>query len=143
MQGIRFRFIFDLYSLIELRNDRLFIYYPDLYWFSLAALTSEEERLWSAVKENAADFNSWTVLIQETEKLVSIGICGVYVCVVLCGFRVNFSGYSPLEATIVYFCIELFSLNLKIKVSKERCQIVVYVLSRKFDSYGTALHRKE
>jgi pre-mRNA-processing factor 39 len=33
------------------------------------ALTPEEERLWDVVEGNAADFNSWTVLIQETEKL--------------------------------------------------------------------------
>jgi pre-mRNA-processing factor 39 len=33
------------------------------------ALTPEEEKLWSVVKENAADFNSWTILINETEKL--------------------------------------------------------------------------
>ena len=61
--------------------------FSNLCWFSPAAPTSEEERLWSAVKENAADFNSWTVLIQETEKLVSFGKCGVNVCVFLSGFR--------------------------------------------------------
>jgi hypothetical protein len=33
--------------------------------------TTEEDRLWAIVKENAADFNAWTALIQETEKLVS------------------------------------------------------------------------
>lgn len=38
----------------------------------MAALTPEEEKLWSVVKENAADFNSWTLLITETEKLVSL-----------------------------------------------------------------------
>lgn len=41
------------------------------FCFILAALTAEEERLWSVVKENAADFNAWTALITETEKLVS------------------------------------------------------------------------
>ncbi|XP_024366580.1 pre-mRNA-processing factor 39-1 isoform X4 [Physcomitrium patens] len=35
----------------------------------LEALTPEEERLWNVVKEDAADFNSWTSLIQEAEKL--------------------------------------------------------------------------
>ncbi len=39
---------------------------------SLSAVpTTEEDRLWAIVKENAADFNAWTALIQETEKLVS------------------------------------------------------------------------
>ncbi len=33
--------------------------------------TIEEDRLWAIVKENAADFNAWTALIQETEKLLS------------------------------------------------------------------------
>nr|XP_024363656.1 pre-mRNA-processing factor 39-like isoform X2 [Physcomitrium patens] len=33
------------------------------------ALTPEEERLWNILKENDADFNNWTVLIQESEKL--------------------------------------------------------------------------
>ncbi|KAG0613938.1 hypothetical protein M758_6G139200 [Ceratodon purpureus] len=33
------------------------------------ALTPEEERLWNVVKENPADFNTWTILIQEAEKL--------------------------------------------------------------------------
>ncbi|CAK9216808.1 unnamed protein product [Sphagnum troendelagicum] len=34
--------------------------------------TTEEDRLWAIVKENAADFNAWTALIQETEKLDNI-----------------------------------------------------------------------
>lgn len=32
------------------------------------AITTEEERLWSIVRANSADFNAWTSLIQETEK---------------------------------------------------------------------------
>lgn len=33
-----------------------------------AAISTEEERLWSIVRANSADFNAWTSLIQETEK---------------------------------------------------------------------------
>ncbi len=36
-----------------------------------AVPTTEEDRLWAIAKENAADFNAWTALIQETEKLLS------------------------------------------------------------------------
>ena len=43
---------------------------PFLLLLLCVAPTSEEERLWAVVKENAADFNAWTLLIQETEKLV-------------------------------------------------------------------------
>lgn len=32
------------------------------------AISTEEERLWSIVRANSADFNAWTSLIQETEK---------------------------------------------------------------------------
>ncbi|KAJ7296353.1 hypothetical protein O6H91_Y128900 [Diphasiastrum complanatum] len=38
----------------------------------LSGSTSEEERLWGMVKANSADFNAWTLLIQETEKLENI-----------------------------------------------------------------------
>ncbi|KAL2623375.1 hypothetical protein R1flu_003580 [Riccia fluitans] len=34
--------------------------------------TTEEDRLWSVVKANSADFNAWTLLIQESEKLDNI-----------------------------------------------------------------------
>ena len=30
----------------------------------------EEDRLWSIVRANSLEFNAWTALIQETEKLV-------------------------------------------------------------------------
>ncbi|KAK1426759.1 hypothetical protein QVD17_15439 [Tagetes erecta] len=35
---------------------------------SVAALSSEEERLWRLVNANSLDFNAWTALIEETEK---------------------------------------------------------------------------
>ncbi|XP_047319841.1 pre-mRNA-processing factor 39-2-like isoform X2 [Impatiens glandulifera] len=33
------------------------------------ALSSEEERLWNIIKTNSLEFNAWTVLIEETEKV--------------------------------------------------------------------------
>ncbi|KAG0462969.1 hypothetical protein HPP92_021445 [Vanilla planifolia] len=36
--------------------------------------TSEEEMLWNAVRVNCLDFNSWTALIEETEKVAEINI---------------------------------------------------------------------
>eukprot|EP01018_Ginkgo_biloba_P031200 Gb_23802 [translate_table: standard] len=33
------------------------------------AISTEEDRLWSIVRTNSADFNAWTLLIQETEKV--------------------------------------------------------------------------
>ncbi|PIA36235.1 hypothetical protein AQUCO_03400267v1 [Aquilegia coerulea] len=38
------------------------------------AITTEEERLWSIVKANALDFNSWTALIEETERVAEDNI---------------------------------------------------------------------
>nr|XP_043609166.1 pre-mRNA-processing factor 39 isoform X2 [Erigeron canadensis] len=35
---------------------------------AVAALSPEEERLWSIVNTNSSDFNAWTALIDETEK---------------------------------------------------------------------------
>lgn len=40
--------------------------------FSLAALSPEEERLWSIVRTNSLDFNAWTALIEETEKMSEV-----------------------------------------------------------------------
>lgn len=56
-----------------MKGDRLQIGTESLLSVALlsTAPTSEEERLWALVKDNAADFNSWTELIQETEKSVS------------------------------------------------------------------------
>ncbi len=55
-----------------------FLYDPEVIWLSLTwseslfvVPTTEEDRLWVIVKENAADFNAWTALIQETKKLLS------------------------------------------------------------------------
>ncbi|KAF5181953.1 Pre-mrna-processing factor [Thalictrum thalictroides] len=38
------------------------------------AIITEEERLWSIVKANALDFNSWTALIEETERVAEDNI---------------------------------------------------------------------
>ncbi|KAL5702428.1 hypothetical protein ACHQM5_027650 [Ranunculus cassubicifolius] len=40
----------------------------------LEAVTTEEGRLWSAVKANPLDFNSWTALIEETERVAEDNI---------------------------------------------------------------------
>lgn len=39
---------------------------------SLAGLSPEEERLWSIVRTNSLDFNAWTALIEETEKVAEV-----------------------------------------------------------------------
>ncbi|XP_021893714.1 pre-mRNA-processing factor 39-like isoform X2 [Carica papaya] len=39
-----------------------------------AALSGEEDRLWSIVRANSLDFNAWTALIEETEKLAEDNI---------------------------------------------------------------------
>jgi hypothetical protein len=56
-----------------------------------AVPTTEEDRLWAIVKENAADFNAWTALIQETEKLVS-SPCPVKPFLTIC-FSIGLSVY--------------------------------------------------
>ncbi|XP_042503002.1 uncharacterized protein LOC122080164 [Macadamia integrifolia] len=37
-----------------------------------SALSAEAERLWSIVKANSLDFNAWTALIEETEKVAEV-----------------------------------------------------------------------
>eukprot|EP00268_Persea_americana_P038965 TRINITY_DN385_c0_g1_i6.p1 TRINITY_DN385_c0_g1~~TRINITY_DN385_c0_g1_i6.p1 ORF type:complete len:458 (-),score=118.62 TRINITY_DN385_c0_g1_i6:2090-3463(-) len=39
-----------------------------------SAISTEEDRLWSIVRANSLDFNAWTALIQETEKLAEDNI---------------------------------------------------------------------
>ncbi|KAK3193443.1 hypothetical protein Dsin_024753 [Dipteronia sinensis] len=41
---------------------------------SVPAMSAEEDRLWSIVKANSSDFNSWTALLEETEKLAEDNI---------------------------------------------------------------------
>lgn len=38
----------------------------------LAALSAEEERLWSIVTTNSLDFDAWTALIDETERMSEV-----------------------------------------------------------------------
>uniref|UniRef100_A0A5B7C1C3 Putative pre-mRNA-processing factor 39 n=1 Tax=Davidia involucrata TaxID=16924 RepID=A0A5B7C1C3_DAVIN len=39
-----------------------------------SALSAEEDRLWSIVRANSLDFNAWTALIEETEKMAEDNI---------------------------------------------------------------------
>ncbi|KAH7577721.1 hypothetical protein JRO89_XS01G0289400 [Xanthoceras sorbifolium] len=41
---------------------------------SVPAMSGEEDRLWSIVKANSSDFNAWTALLEETEKLAEDNI---------------------------------------------------------------------
>lgn len=36
------------------------------------AVSTEEDRLWTIVKANSLDFNAWTALVQETEKMAEV-----------------------------------------------------------------------
>lgn len=38
----------------------------------MAALSAEEERLWSIVRANSLEFDAWTALIEETEKVAEV-----------------------------------------------------------------------
>ncbi|XP_044491954.1 pre-mRNA-processing factor 39-like isoform X3 [Mangifera indica] len=40
----------------------------------VSAMSGEEDRLWSIVKANSSDFNAWTTLLEETEKLAEDNI---------------------------------------------------------------------
>ena len=35
-------------------------------------LSAEEERLWNVVRADSLDFNAWTSLIEETEKVTEV-----------------------------------------------------------------------
>ncbi|XP_044502717.1 pre-mRNA-processing factor 39-like isoform X4 [Mangifera indica] len=41
---------------------------------SVSALSGEEDQLWSILKANSSDFNAWTALLEETEKLAEDNI---------------------------------------------------------------------
>ncbi|KAB2599609.1 pre-mRNA-processing factor 39-like [Pyrus ussuriensis x Pyrus communis] len=44
-----------------------------IYFFSFAtAMFVEEDRLWNIVRASSLDFNAWTTLIKETEKVVEV-----------------------------------------------------------------------
>lgn len=38
----------------------------------MPAMSSEEDRLWSIVRANSLDFDAWTALIDETEKMAGV-----------------------------------------------------------------------
>lgn len=42
------------------------------YKSTTAALSADEERLWSVVRANSLDFDAWTALIEETEKVAEV-----------------------------------------------------------------------
>lgn len=43
-----------------------------LCFFVFIAMSTEEGRLWNIVKANSLDFNVWTALIEETEKVAEV-----------------------------------------------------------------------
>lgn len=46
------------------------IFFPLL--LLVPAMSAEEDRLWSIVRANSLDFNAWTALIEETEKIAEV-----------------------------------------------------------------------
>lgn len=61
--------------------DKIYIFYFLKLRFHLlillllsvvSAMSGEEDRLWSIVKANSSDFNAWTALLEETEKLAEV-----------------------------------------------------------------------
>ncbi|GFZ13493.1 tetratricopeptide repeat (TPR)-like superfamily protein [Actinidia rufa] len=53
-----------------LRLDVAYVLGCDSFFVNpMAALSAEEERLWSILRANSGDFNVWTALIEETEKM--------------------------------------------------------------------------
>lgn len=38
----------------------------------MSALSGEEDQLWSILMANSSDFNAWTALLEETEKLAEV-----------------------------------------------------------------------
>lgn len=44
-----------------------------IVFFSVVpAMSAEEDRLWNIVRANSLDFNAWTALIEETEKVAEV-----------------------------------------------------------------------
>lgn len=43
-------------------------------------MSAEEERLWNIVRTNSLDFNSWTALIEDTEKVAEVCWFKIYKC---------------------------------------------------------------
>lgn len=43
-----------------------------LVFFVVPPMSGEEERLWSIVRANSLDFDAWTALIDETEKVAGV-----------------------------------------------------------------------
>ena len=39
---------------------------------TVSTLSPEEERLWSIVRANSLEFNAWTALIEETERIAQV-----------------------------------------------------------------------
>lgn len=57
-----------------LTEDRFGLFLMDISFIIVlySAISTEEDRLWSIVRANSLDFNAWTALIQETEKLAEV-----------------------------------------------------------------------
>jgi len=46
---------------------------PNAFSLSLVPeMSAEEDRLWNIVKANSLDFDAWTALIDETEKVAGV-----------------------------------------------------------------------
>jgi hypothetical protein len=65
--------IWSLVSISILMVLWLFLKFILLCIFVESAVYSvEEERLWNLVRANCLDFNSWTALIEETERVAAV-----------------------------------------------------------------------
>lgn len=70
----------------------------------MAGLSAEEERLWSIVTTNSLDFDAWTALIDETERMSEVCLMDSnLVCIGLLHFLVFiFSNGTNLELKLCY-----------------------------------------
>ena len=65
----------------------------------------EEDRLWSIVKANPADFTAWTALIQEVDKLVldlKFGLWFVIECTKICNCQSDYLSMHLYEYLHIY-----------------------------------------
>ena len=52
-------------------DDRILLLIPFVV-VTVCTLSPEEERLWSIVRANSLEFNAWTALIEETERIAQV-----------------------------------------------------------------------
>jgi len=53
----------------------------------MAVNTAEEDRLWTMVRANCLDFNAWTALIEETEKVSEVFVILVSLILGICSLQ--------------------------------------------------------